>query len=84
MLMNRVIACTLRALGFAVALAWYSPAGPRPARGGEEPAQDEVWFETRVAPLLAKHCPECRDPTSKKGGLDLSRRAAFAVDAIRA
>ena len=31
-------------------------------------------FETRVAPLLAKHCLECHDSSTAKGGLDLSRR----------
>jgi hypothetical protein len=33
-------------------------------------------FETRIAPLLSKHCLECHDGLTKKGGLDLSRRAA--------
>jgi len=32
-------------------------------------------FETRIAPLLANHCLECHDSPSKKGGLDLSRKA---------
>lgn len=31
-------------------------------------------FETKIAPLLAKHCLECHDTSSKEGGLDLSRR----------
>jgi hypothetical protein len=36
-------------------------------------------FENQVAPLLAKHCVECHDPASKKGGLVLSRKKeAFA------
>ena len=36
-------------------------------------------FETRVAPLLAKHCLECHDTANSKGKLDLSRRvSAFA------
>ena len=36
-------------------------------------------FETKVAPLLAKHCLECHDTANSKGKLDLSRRAsAFA------
>ncbi|HVR76058.1 MAG TPA: LamG-like jellyroll fold domain-containing protein, partial [Planctomycetota bacterium] len=36
-------------------------------------------FKTQVAPLLAQHCLECHDATSRKGRLDLSRReAAFA------
>lgn len=32
-------------------------------------------FETKIAPLLAKHCVECHDPATKKGGLVLSRKA---------
>jgi hypothetical protein len=36
-------------------------------------------FDAHVAPLLAKHCLECHDATSRKGGLDLSaRRASLA------
>ena len=31
-------------------------------------------FETQIAPLLARHCLECHDSSSKEGGLDLSRR----------
>ena len=34
----------------------------------------EHLFETQVAPLLAKHCLECHDSSTRKGGLDLSRR----------
>lgn len=33
-------------------------------------------FETQIAPLLAKRCLECHDATTKKGGLDLSRKAS--------
>lgn len=32
-------------------------------------------FETKVAPLLAKHCLECHDSAIRKGKLDLSRKA---------
>jgi len=31
-------------------------------------------FHTQIAPLLAKHCLECHDSSSKEGGLDLSRK----------
>jgi hypothetical protein len=31
-------------------------------------------FESQVASLLARHCLECHDSSSKKGGLDLSRK----------
>lgn len=33
-------------------------------------------FETRVAPLISKHCLECHDRVTKEGGLDLSHRAS--------
>ena len=33
-------------------------------------------FETKIAPLLARRCLECHDSSSKKGGLDLSRKTA--------
>lgn len=39
----------------------------------------ERFFETQIASLLAKHCLECHDPTTKKGRLDLSRKAAAFV-----
>ena len=32
-------------------------------------------FETGVAPLLSKHCLECHDSATAKGGLDLSKKA---------
>ena len=34
------------------------------------------FFETRVAPLLARHCLDCHDSVAGKGGLDLSRKAS--------
>ena len=36
---------------------------------------DAKQFETQVAPLLARHCLECHDTHTKKGRLDLSRKA---------
>ena len=36
----------------------------------------ERLFEERVAPILAKHCLECHDSGTRKGKLDLSRKAA--------
>jgi hypothetical protein len=42
-------------------------------------AANETLFETRIAPLLSKHCLECHDPATAKGDLDLSRKlTAFA------
>jgi hypothetical protein len=40
------------------------------ADGGKE-------FEQHIAPLLAMHCLECHDSSSKDGGLDLSRQEGF-------
>ncbi|MCH5374256.1 MAG: DUF1595 domain-containing protein, partial [Planctomycetes bacterium] len=37
-------------------------------------ARAERTFATKVAPLIARSCLECHDPTLKKGGLDLSRK----------
>ncbi|MEW4528316.1 DUF1592 domain-containing protein [Maioricimonas sp. JC845] len=34
----------------------------------------ERMFEAEIAPILARHCLECHDGATKKGGLDLSRR----------
>jgi hypothetical protein len=33
-------------------------------------------FESRIAPLLSKHCLECHDTVTKRGKLDLSRKGA--------
>ena len=42
-------------------------------------AENEQLFESKIAPLLAKHCLECHDPATRNGKLDLSQRAtAFA------
>lgn len=39
----------------------------------------ETFFHRKIAPILARNCLECHDAASRKGGLDLSRRAsAFA------
>ena len=37
-------------------------------------AQNEHLFETKIAPLLSKHCLECHDPATAKGDLDLSQK----------
>jgi len=36
--------------------------------------QNEHLFETKIAPLLSKHCLECHDPATAKGDLDLSQK----------
>lgn len=37
-------------------------------------AENITRFEEDIAPLLAKHCLECHDTSSRKGKLDLSRK----------
>jgi len=45
----------------------------------QSPDAKAAHFETRVAPILANHCIECHDPATRKGKLDLTRKAtAFA------
>ncbi len=34
------------------------------------------FFETNIAPILARHCLECHDSSTKKGRLDLSKKIA--------
>ena len=51
------------------------------ATAGYQPSRELVmhrrqrFFETRIAPLLARHCIDCHDSIAIKGGLDLSRKA---------
>ena len=47
------------------------------------PAQAPSRFTAEAAPLLAKYCGNCHNPTKAKGGVDISRfgvEAAFALD----
>ncbi|MEL6107339.1 MAG: DUF1592 domain-containing protein [Planctomycetota bacterium] len=39
-------------------------------------------FESKIAPILAKHCLECHDIASAKGGLVLDRKQAAFAEAI--
>ncbi|MFG0334732.1 MAG: LamG-like jellyroll fold domain-containing protein, partial [Maioricimonas sp. JB049] len=41
---------------------------------GQTASAAERMFEAEIAPILARHCLECHDGATKKGGLDLSRR----------
>ncbi len=63
--MHRSRVCFLAAVGFLVAL----PAG------GQSPEQN-AFFETKIRPVLVKHCYECHSSESKepKGGLLLDTR----------
>ena len=49
--------------------------------GAADPAgaNSPQYFDSQIAPMLARHCLECHDGSKKKGKLDLSRKdAAFA------
>ncbi|NNM28573.1 MAG: DUF1592 domain-containing protein [Akkermansiaceae bacterium] len=51
-------------------------AGPR-ASGATAASPGDAgarFFETKIAPLLARNCLECHDAATRKGDLDLSRR----------
>lgn len=41
-----------------------------------EVSQAAHLFNTKIAPLISKHCLECHDSSARKGTLDLSRKAA--------
>lgn len=43
------------------------------ADAGSSPAG--TTFETKIAPIVARHCLECHDSLTHRGGLDLSRKA---------
>ncbi len=51
-------------------------AGAKALLAEHRARQAEELFEAQVAPILAKHCLECHDSATRKGKLDLSRRAA--------
>lgn len=59
----------------ALVLAAASATQPRPAPTPPR-ATSTRHFDTYIAPLMARHCLPCHDSTSKKGGLDLSLKAA--------
>ncbi|MEX2188969.1 MAG: DUF1592 domain-containing protein [Pirellulales bacterium] len=45
-------------------------------RAPDKATAGNVLFETKIAPLFARHCLECHDSALAKGGLDLSRKDA--------
>jgi hypothetical protein len=51
----------------------------RPPAVAKKPKLDEAgrWFDAKVAPLLARRCLGCHNPTLAKGKLDLSSREGF-------
>lgn len=60
-------------------LDWAEEGAPIPVVGEQGSAHGGVdFFQSKVAPLLAKHCLECHDTNAREGALDLSRKdAAF-------
>lgn len=59
-------------LGFDVVLADDRGNASRPAAKADSPR----YFETKIAPLLAKHCIDCHDSATKDGDLDLTLKSA--------
>ena len=49
-------------------------AGPQLAEDGI--SKEAHFFNTRIAPLLSKHCLECHDASNRKGKLDLAHKSA--------
>ena len=59
-----------------VARNFKAGAGAQPALlVRNKAAENARFFETRIAPILARRCLECHDSNVKKGRLDLSRKA---------
>lgn len=54
-------------------------AGAQASSSGlvEQANPSERLFATQIAPMFSRHCLECHDTHSKKGGLDLSRKNAL-------
>jgi len=53
-----------------------SAAEPTVSSATDHKSVQSKLFETRIAPLISKHCLECHDRPTKKGALDLSRKTA--------
>ncbi len=73
----RMVALFSRALSEAEVMAHYSAGPDAGVADGSTIAgvsKDEQFFEMKVAPLLAKHCVECHDPSTREGRLDISTK----------
>ena len=56
-------------------LDWAENGAPIPVIGNHGAVvQEKDFFQSKVAPILAKHCLECHDTAVKEGALDLSRK----------
>lgn len=76
----RMVAIYSRSLSPGQVAAHFK-AGPDGKASAEIVAQNKAAaaarrFHTRIAALFSRHCLECHDAASPKGGLDLSRRIA--------
>ncbi len=66
----------MRSLGFAIVVSFgLSLGGFHPALRATEDA--EVFFETKIRPLLASSCIECHGPKKASGGLRLDTKEFF-------
>jgi hypothetical protein len=74
----RLVAIYNRALSADEVLQNFQVGAPDGAEAKTiaDATRDSRQFETQIAPLIARHCLECHDTLTKKGNLDLSRRAA--------
>lgn len=56
-------------------LDWAEEGAPIPLVSGHQVIEGKRdFFQTMIAPLLAKHCMECHDSATREGALDLSRK----------
>lgn len=71
-----VVLAVISTLLGSAALAEPADSGNgRPDSRDVAPDSDR-YFETRIAPLLARHCMDCHDSVRNDGGLDLTHKAA--------
>lgn len=77
---RRIGALIVMAVSLAIG-TWMVRGEPGSVAAGQQPsaepaAQSAKLFESRIAPLLARHCLECHDSATRQGELDLSHREA--------
>ncbi len=77
-----LLAAALLLVGQATWRPQSAPAESAPGESTVELKPDsDRYFETHIAPLLARNCLDCHDSLTEDGGLDLTRKAAaFAGD----
>ncbi len=71
----------LTVVTFLSAQEWL--ASQETGQNGPVLAADQArYFDAHIAPLLARHCLECHDASTREGGLDLSRKATSLAGGI--